>query len=174
MRKYPTSYKCPQCNGRVVRLGRFCRSCWTNPIRRFWKYVFKSEKCWIWVGITRNGYGRLRVNKHKISAHRFSYELHHGRIPDGLEVLHKCDMPPCVNPTHLFVGTTADNMMDMISKGRHSRANAKFTDKQVQEMRYMYYKEGKRVKDIAPLYGSNIHTAFGAISGRNYKHLKCR
>jgi hypothetical protein len=66
-----------------------------------------------------DGYGRVHIPKGKpVPAHRFSYELVNGPIPDGLRVLHHCDNPPCVNPVHLFVGTQADNGRDMVAKGR--------------------------------------------------------
>lgn len=88
----------------------------------FWSYVKKTKKCWLWTGKTSGqGYGRVRVPASGyVLAHRFSWQLHNGNnpIPDGLLVLHKCDNPPCVNPKHLFLGTHADNMRDMIAKNR--------------------------------------------------------
>jgi hypothetical protein len=66
-------------------------------------------------------------------AHRISWELHNGTIPDGLNVLHKCDNPPCVNPAHLFVGTDLDNMQDRDRKGRHG--TAKLTPRDIRSIR---------------------------------------
>lgn len=80
--------------------------------------------CWIWTGsVMKNGYGHFQVGKsrktHKLApAHRVSYELNIGSIPEGMCVLHKCDVPACVNPYHLFLGTYKDNAMDMAAKGR--------------------------------------------------------
>ena len=76
--------------------------------------------CWIWTGALNRhrGYGRLRFKDKEIKAHRYSWELHNGPIPDGLQVLHKCDTPACVNPDHLWLGTHKENMHDCIKKGR--------------------------------------------------------
>jgi len=98
-----------------------------DTIKRFWAKVEKTDNCWLWTGSKRNkGYGAfVYADKNgKVvqgRAHRFSYEIHVGEIPEGLFVLHKCDNPGCVNPDHLFVGTNQDNVTDMVSKGRHVR-----------------------------------------------------
>lgn len=117
-----------------------------TPEERFWAMVDKRgpDDCWMWQGDTTNsGYGRLRIDDHTISTHRYSYELHFGPIPEGLGVLHKCDNRPCCNPNHLFTGTALDNNQDMIQKGRQrqpSGANhpfAKLSPEDVQEIRQL-------------------------------------
>ena len=87
---------------------------------RFWRFVEKTEGCWLWTGAkTGGGYGYIRRSgKEKMSAHRASWEMHNGPVPEGLWVLHRCDTPACVRPDHLFVGTRADNMRDAHEKGR--------------------------------------------------------
>lgn len=88
---------------------------------RFWRKVEKSDSCWIWVGakIQKSSYGVINVNGKPKLTHRVSYELAFGDIPDGMCVLHRCDVKPCVNPSHLFIGTKKDNSRDMVEKGRH-------------------------------------------------------
>jgi len=88
---------------------------------RFWSKVDKTGDCWLWTAAqNRHGYGDFYVSRtFHTMAHRFSWALHYGPIPEGLFVCHRCDTPLCVRPDHLFVGTTQDNMADMMRKGRH-------------------------------------------------------
>ena len=86
---------------------------------RFWNKVEKTNTCWIWTGSKNNmGYPRININGRVELAHRVSYRIIKGTIPEGLRVLHKCDTPLCVNPNHLFLGTQKDNMTDMSKKQR--------------------------------------------------------
>ena len=93
---------------------------------RFWNRLDKGGNCWNWQGgkDRPDGYGCLHYadngKRHSLKAHRVSWVIHNGPIPDGLWVLHKCDNPSCVNPNHLFLGTRQDNMLDAASKGRIS------------------------------------------------------
>jgi hypothetical protein len=132
--------------------------------------------CWIWMGpCQKNGYGYLnhhisrRNNKH-IRAHRASWLVHRGEIPDGLHVLHKCDVPQCVNPDHLFLGTRKDNMMDCSRKGRTSRKGfpglenpkAKLSVDDVREILRLYRHEKMRQVDIASRFNV-VQTAISKI-----------
>ena len=94
--------------------------------------------CWLWVGVLRGrGYG----NYLRRYAHRVSWTIHNGEIPDGLLVCHKCDTPACVNPNHLFIGTHSDNLKDCFQKSRRSTKGEchpehKLTLGQVKEIRH--------------------------------------
>lgn len=99
----------------------------TNPktIKRFHAKFTKAGKdeCWLWTGaIMTKGYGAFIFDGKQEGAHRVAWILKNGPIPDGLHVLHKCDVKNCVNTNHLFLGTNADNMRDKESKGRGNHA----------------------------------------------------
>lgn len=80
--------------------------------------VDSATGCWLWNGSKyKNGYGWLKVFGAVVSAHRYSYELHNGPIPNGLEILHSCDVKECINPSHLIAGTHSQNMKDASARG---------------------------------------------------------
>lgn len=103
----------------------------SKTVERFWSKVDKRPSCWLWTASRRHkGYGAFvwALPSGEIiqgRAHRFSWIIHNGEIPDCLCVLHKCDNPLCVNPDHLFLGTKAENNADMLSKGRHVKGGSK-------------------------------------------------
>lgn len=113
---------------------RFCsRECARHTTRRHSDPRCRFERhfvpepmsgCWLWDGTSgRDGYGQIRINGDVYLAHRLSWVLHVGTIPDGMCVLHRCDTPPCVNPRHLFLGSNRDNTADKVAKGRQLRGD---------------------------------------------------
>ena len=89
---------------------------------RLYSRIKKNElDCWVWQGCVIRRYGGIKIAGKMKRAHRISWELTNGPIPDGLFVCHHCDVPLCINPDHLFLGTHTDNMRDMIKKGRKSK-----------------------------------------------------
>lgn len=88
------------------------------PIEGGYYQPVTESGCWIWMGaMLDSGYGRYAGKR----AHRIFYEAHNGEIPEGALVCHRCDTRSCVNPNHLFIGTTDDSMADMVSKGRSAK-----------------------------------------------------
>ncbi len=133
---------------------------WKSPEKRFWSRVRRTKGCWIWLGPKHKrhgGYGKMNYKSKTWSAHRLSWFLSFGEIPDGLHVLHKCDKRYCVNPDHLFLGTPADNIKDMIAKGRKARQglpksnSAKLTWSAVRNIR-KDQQRGMTTKDLASKY----------------------
>ena len=143
---------------------------------RFWPKVKKSDGCWLWTAWTDNfGYGGIKnadfdkrlKKRFGLKAHRVSYVLHYGEIPDGLLVLHKCDVPACVRPDHLFLGTQLDNMRDRLAKGRNNPFK-KLSDQQVLEIRAST--EPQRA--IAKRYNVSQGAIASIKTGRNRSSVK--
>lgn len=140
---------------------------------RFWSKVEKGDDCWNWTGSTNGRYGQFHFNSDHISAHRFSYILFNGAIPEGAIVRHKCDNPLCVNPSHLEAGTFADNTADMMSRGRGSyvahpgeaNGRAKLTVDQVNEIRATYSGRFGDAADLARRYGVTKTTISRILRG---------
>jgi hypothetical protein len=135
-------------------------------VERFDRFVVRQPGCWGWSGATRNGYGALGRGGHGkglVYAHRLSWELANGPIPDGMCVLHRCDNPPCANPDHLWLGTKTDNNRDMVAKGRHI-GYRRLTVDQVREIR----RSGERVRVLADRFGVSISAIYQVRSGRNW------
>ena len=111
--------------------------------KRFLDKVQKTETCWIWTGSkNQHGYGNFWYGEKCKKAHRISYMAFVGSLNDSLDVMHKCDNPSCVNPEHLVMGTTTDNIRDMWKKGRgdprHNENNvrAKLKPSDIEKIRY--------------------------------------
>lgn len=128
--------------------------------------VIAENGCWLWQGSkVGNGYGSIYFNGKKELAHRVSWILYRGQIPEGHQVLHECDTPPCVNPWHLFTGTNLDNVQDCIQKGRFvTNRLSKLTVEQVLMIRQRV--ETESVESLACEYGITVGHAHDVIAGR--------
>lgn len=141
-------------------------------MQRFWNKVSKTHECWEWTAaMDTHGYGRFHVRVGRLEgAHRFSWELAYGPIPNGLFVLHRCDNRRCVNPKHLFLGTHDENMQDMSAKGRGTNSRkgksprAKLSESQVGEIRRLAA-SGVLQKEIGEKFG---------ICQRQVSRIVCR
>lgn len=125
------------------------------------KTTLNSNGCWIWNGEkTPQGYGRLKIQGKRVRAHRLSYQLFVGSIPAGLCVCHRCDVPSCVNPDHLFLGTHSENMADCVAKGRHpiSKAGSRFYKRFVYSEALTMIANGATEKEVAEHFGVTLHT----------------
>ncbi len=138
-----------------------------GALDRFYRYYIPEPNsgCWLWLGTLCCGYGLIMVDGTRWRAHRYSWTLHNGPIPDGLFVCHRCDIRECVNPSHLFLGTCDDNLKDMVRKGRscvgEKHGRAKLTVADVVSIRA----DGRYQKIIASEYGVHESTV-GKIKRR--------
>lgn len=145
---------------------------------RFWEKVNKTDTCWLWLGApNRGGYGSIYINGVDTYAHRYSYQLHYGSVPDGLDVLHTCDTPLCVNPAHLFVSTHKDNMDDRDNKGRGNpqqgerSGQAKVTEDIVRKI-HLDYANGLTQTQIADGLPISQAQVSNILNDKAWKHLK--
>jgi hypothetical protein len=155
---------------------------------RFWEKVNKKspEECWEWTAVKNlQGYGNIHIGSktdgsyRTLVAHRVSWEMHYGPIPDGLCVLHRCDNPACVNPNHLSLGTQLENIQDMLNKGRESLSHprpgeengfAKLTTVQVLEIRQRAA-QGESMRQIAKEFGTDYTNVWLIVRRKAWKHV---
>lgn len=141
---------------------------------RFWKYVDKAgdDECWVWKGtVKKNGYGQFWLNGKPDRAHRVSYRMGHGEIPNGLLIRHTCDNKVCVNPAHLLLGTVKDNSRDAIERGLYPRwekqGRAVLTNSQVREI-LLRIAAGQTQKSLAAEFGVCTSTISFIATRRNW------
>jgi hypothetical protein len=153
------------------------------PERFAEKYRVDADTgCWVWTAsFTRGGYGQFGFGGITRRAHRVSWVLHRGPIPDGLWVLHKCDNPPCVNPDHLFLGTCSDNSRDCVAKGRHKpfrttghkgegNPNARLNEGVVRDIRSRVA-SGEKVSSVVSSLGTPEGTVRHVVRRTSWKHV---
>lgn len=178
---------CEQCGDPFVMLdkqSRFCsHACYSVSLRSdpqvgFWQYVDRSggpAACWPWLGgLTTKGYGKYRHQ----NAHRVAWILTHGPLPEDIFVCHDCpggDNKACVNPAHMFLGDTLDNMRDLAQKGGHAHGErhgcAQLTEAQVREIRARHAVGGIRQQDLATEYGVSQAAISSIIRRQSWAHV---
>ena len=150
---------------------------------RFWEKVDKSagiDSCWLWTAATLTEpnlpYGVLQVGGRLKRAHRVSYELEHGPITRMDCVLHSCDNPRCVNPSHLFLGNKTSNAKDRDSKGRQAKGEdqgmSKLSSVDASAIRSMYETGRWSQKSLAEEFGVSQQTISDLLRGRTWKHVQ--
>lgn len=146
--------------------------------QRFMRHVAcgnSKEECWLWVGARgRDGYGVFKFQQKTDKAHRVSWMLHNGAIPIGMHILHRCDVPWCVNPCHLFPGTPRQNVLDMFAKGRNSNpprdGKRKLSNTEANDVRERY-SCGVSIRQLAGEYKVARNTIRLIIKNKTYKSL---
>jgi hypothetical protein len=135
-----------------------------------------NSGCWLWDGlVNRDGYGRFFLKGKPVGAHRASLLLRGAEIPDGMCVLHKCDVPACVNPDHLWIGTHADNVADRVAKGRSGAGPGHHPSKldaaAVRSIRSLRA-AGIAVRAIANMFEVVPGTVYAVLSGKTWCHVE--
>ena len=147
------------------------------PADRFWSKVQigAPDQCWEWkAGMFQSGYGLFKLDGKLQRAHRVSYQLNHGPIPDGLFILHWCDNPGCVNPAHLHLGTHVDNMRERGERGRCAHTSgevhgcSKLTSEQIQQIRLSYAIGGITQQQLGEEFGVSKQQISRIINGKRW------
>lgn len=136
-----------------------------------------ATNCWEWTAAKMGkGYGAIsrRGERQKLYAHRLSYLMFHGEIPDGMYVCHTCDNPRCVRPSHLFLGDCGDNLQDMKAKERHlygeRNVKNKLTTEQVRQI-HRLHQQGMSTHKIGKTYGISQGQAWRILCGKRWERI---
>ena len=146
---------------------------------KFWGFVDKKgpDDCWEWNGnILSQGYGRMyHHSTNEPKAHRLSYMINVGEIPKGALIRHSCNNPKCVNPNHLSIGTNQDNSDDMKNTNRsltgEKHPQSKLTNKDIIEIRNMFFKSKCKITTLAYKYGVSDAAIHSIVTGNSWKHI---
>lgn len=153
-------------------------------------FSVSDSGCWVWLGSKNSaGYGRMKIRGVHYFAHRVSYMIHKGIIPDGFVICHSCDNPSCVNPSHLWAGTNGENQRDCTKKGRRATGarhrsalypesiprgeqtgRATLTENQVREIRRLAGTMSQQA--IADMFGTPQTNVSRIIRGVAWRHVK--
>lgn len=159
---------CDNCGKLFFRHQRMIS--WCSDTCYILSHIQKTEdrdSCWIWKGyIGNDGYG---VSKYNRKAHRISYEIFKGEIPEKIFVCHTCDIKSCVAPHHLFLGTTQDNIIDMYKKGK---GNFRLCHDSIMRIRELYGKGDISQREIAEMFGVSRRTISHVTTGRSWSYIK--
>lgn len=144
--------------------------------RRFMAKVQKTTGCWVWIGGgAGDGYGMFKRDRRQHLAHRRAYEVFVGPIPAGMVVMHACDVRRCVNPDHLRVGTTAENIADKVAKNRHAKGEgngqSRLTETQVREIRAAYRPWVTGYGRLAKRYGVTREAIKDIVRRATWAHI---
>lgn len=140
---------------------------------RFFSKIEKTCDCWVWKGHIHknNGYGGFKFEGKCQGAHRVSWIIHNGAIPDRMFILHKCDNKICVNPNHLFIGTQKDNIEDKCKKGRHKYGvTTKLNKDQVMIIRKKF-EQGTSAITLSKEFKINRRTVYKIINMERWREM---
>lgn len=149
-------------------------------MKRFWDKVDISGDCWEWKATTiTGGYGHFGLNGELVLAHRFSYSLVYGEIPEGMCICHHCDNPGCVRPSHLFMGTRSDNARDMVAKGRDRQPDSrgerqgasKLVENDVREIRRLYVTGRVTQALLSKMWRVSKQHVHDIVHRKKWKHI---
>jgi len=174
-------FNCKNCgvefSDEIIKERKYCSpECYHNYRSNFWAKVKKGIYCWEWQGAKdKDGYGKFSLKS--LRTHRYSWVMHFGKIPKGVFVLHHCDNPSCVRPSHLWLGTHQDNMDDMRRKGRENFAKgeghsqAKITNKVVRKIRELSKRPELTQEKIGEMFGISQTQTGRIIRKKLWRHV---